>query len=316
MSSHLSAPPANRTKRIAPPAYEALAEALAVIFWNKGPFERFVRGELHDHPELLAKIDFSLTKRIVAGAVAVMLQSDARYQQTAIQIMVDIADMQRFTNLASQPDADRLLTDANRAVSDLRVLTAKYRRNIDEQQLLDARLRADSLRTASEHQFVKHLASLRDEFTDMHTSTNPHVRGKQFEGVLYRLFEFHDLQPRLAYDIAHEQIDGSFTFDTDTFLLEAKWWNAPIERDAADIFSRKIERKGRNTLGLFVAVNGFTSGFTSMEHTNGAPFITIDGGDLLHVLDSRISLEDILRRKVRYLNDTGRNYLPITAILS
>jgi hypothetical protein len=44
----------NVSKRIAPGAYQALRDALAVVFWRKRPFENFLRAALRDDPELLA----------------------------------------------------------------------------------------------------------------------------------------------------------------------------------------------------------------------------------------------------------------------
>jgi hypothetical protein len=57
-----------KSKRIAPQAYEALAEALAVIHWNKQPYETYLPRHFHDHPELLARLDFTQTKWVLTGA--------------------------------------------------------------------------------------------------------------------------------------------------------------------------------------------------------------------------------------------------------
>jgi len=50
-------------------AGSALADALAVIFWNKQPVARYLRGMLRDVPELLADLDFyGETKRGVPAS--------------------------------------------------------------------------------------------------------------------------------------------------------------------------------------------------------------------------------------------------------
>ncbi|WP_329447118.1 hypothetical protein [Streptomyces canus] len=54
--------PDARKKTINPSAYNALADALTVIFWNKPPFERYVRGMLQDHSELLTRLNFGAPK--------------------------------------------------------------------------------------------------------------------------------------------------------------------------------------------------------------------------------------------------------------
>jgi hypothetical protein len=87
-------------KRISSNAYQALREALPVVFHYKRSFESFLRSALRDHPELLAGINFGDLKRYVADEVVRRLVRDeARYQQTTIDLMVAIAGMERFPDL-------------------------------------------------------------------------------------------------------------------------------------------------------------------------------------------------------------------------
>jgi hypothetical protein len=123
------------------------------------------------------------------------------------------------------------------------------------------------------------------------------------------------LEPRLAYKIALEQIDGSFSFDTDDYILESRWRAESASRGDADIFAAKVRSKGKNALGLFVSVNGFKSTFLE-RFKESTPFITMEGGDLYAVLDNRIRLDDLLRAKKRHANETGSCYLPISHIVS
>jgi hypothetical protein len=46
----------------------------------------------------------------------------------------------------------------------------------------------------------------------MHNSDDPHSRGKDFEGFINWLFGLFDLEPRAAYSLDREQIDGAFRF--------------------------------------------------------------------------------------------------------
>jgi len=302
-------------KRITAQAYEALAEALAAICWNKAPFERHVRMALHDHPELLARLDFSQVKRSVAGIVVQLLAQDARYHQTTLQLMTELAEMTVFPNLASQPDADQLTTRARNAIEALRKITAQYRADLDGQERIQAQQRAAQVQQAAQRRFDETLEAVKAEFVMLSASSDPQGRGRQFESVLYRLLDLHDMQPRIAYNVPFEQIDGSFTFDTDDFLLEAKWCQPRIERDQADVFAAKVQRKGRNTLGLFVSISGFTQGFLEIPHAHGCPFITLDGDDLYLMLDGRVRLDEVLQRKRRHLNDTGQCHLAVRSFL-
>lgn len=53
-------------KRIHPGAYQALREALSVVFWYKRNFKNYLHMALRDHPELLAGLNFDDYKRWAA----------------------------------------------------------------------------------------------------------------------------------------------------------------------------------------------------------------------------------------------------------
>ncbi len=96
-----------KAKRIDARAYNALADALAVIFWNKQPLARYLRGMLRDVPERLADLDFyGEKKRETAGRlVDHLLDEEARYQAVTIALMLNIAAMDSFPNLEAATTA-------------------------------------------------------------------------------------------------------------------------------------------------------------------------------------------------------------------
>lgn len=144
--------------------------------------------------------------------------------------------------------------------------------------------------------------------------SDPQARGRAFEGFLNELFRLFDLDPKAAYSLEREQIDGAFSFDTDDYVLEAKWWKTPMSRENLDVFATKVRRKGRNALGLYVAINGFTSDALA-EYASCTPFTTMDGLDLMAVLEERVRLDDLLRRKKRHMNETGSCHFPASEML-
>jgi hypothetical protein len=146
-------------------------------------------------------------------------------------------------------------------------------------------------------------------------ATDPHQRGYQFEFLLNELFLLYDLEPRLAYKLAHEQIDGSFTFDTDDYIVEARWRVDPADRPDGDVFAKKVERKGKNAVGLFISVNGFTEALRKV-FSESTPFVIMNGADLYAVLDNRVRLDDLIRAKKRHANETGSCYLPASQVVS
>ncbi|MET8044861.1 restriction endonuclease [Micromonospora sp. NPDC005215] len=298
-------------KRINPNAYNALADALAVVVWNKPAFGRLVRGLVRGAPELLADLDFDNdTKRETAGRlVDALMANETRYQELTISIMLNLAQMESFPNLEIQRDRDEKLAAAKAAVAHLRTWTKVHRSKIDEWERRAAEREAAARQGERVRTFSKSLETLKNEFVSMASATDPHKRGIQFEVFLNHLFNLFDLEPRASYSLEREQIDGAFSFDTDDYILEAKWWKGPIGRDQLDIFASKIRRKGKNALGLYISVNEFTSD-AKQEFASATPFITMTGEDLYCILDERLRLDDVLRRKKRHMNETGNCYLP------
>jgi hypothetical protein len=167
---------------------------------------------------------------------------------------------------------------------------------------------------AALRKFTDDLRALEAEFLAMHASEeSPQDRGRRFQDFLTALFELFDLEPRLAYSLQSEQIDGSVTFDTDDYIVEARWRKDPVERDDADVFASNVKRKGKNALGLFVSVSGFTRGALN-AYSEATPFMAMDGVDLMAVLGQQIRLDDLLRRKKRYANETGACFFPVSRI--
>jgi hypothetical protein len=109
--------------------------------------------------------------------------------------------------------------------------------------------------------------------------------------------------------LPHEQVDGSLSFDTDDYVVEARWRKKPAEPGDLHIFKNKVEGKGRNALGIFVSVHGFTSGALT-HYSSMSPFVVFTGDDLFMVLDARVRLDDLLRAKKWHVNETGDCYLP------
>lgn len=126
-------------------------------------------------------------------------------------------------------------------------------------------------------------------------------------------FELFDLDPKASFKITGEQIDGAFTFEGIDYLLEARWQRDQVDPAALDVFDGKIRRKLENTLGLFVAINGFSDTAVGNHSRTRPTMILMDGADLWAVLEGRLPLPDVLRRKRRHAAQTGEILLHVSA---
>ncbi len=307
------------SKRISTEAYQALRDALASVTWFRRPFESFVTTALRDNPELVAGLNFSSdTKRNVADElVRRLVVSESRYQDVTLHLMLEIAAMTRFADIEQLPEPDRAtrLADAREAVARLKAITEQFDVQLKAQERLqvereETRAGAEALR-----RFDGDIAALKARFLALQSASDPRQRGYDFESLLSDLFKLFDMEPRLAYSTETEQIDGSLSFDTDDYILEAKWITESVSRAAADAFAMKVRRKGKNALGLFVAANGFSAAALT-TYRESTPFIAMDGGDVFLVLDGRVRLDDLLRAKRRHANETGSCHLSASELLS
>jgi restriction endonuclease Mrr len=223
--------------------------------------------------------------------------------------MLEVTQMDRFPSLVRQQNGEQLLAQAREAVANLLRWTKQHQGLLDEKERFAAELTQSQARMQVQQGFTAKLAELKKQFGELAAMSNRQKAGRLFEPFLNELFHLFDLEPRLSYELASEQIDGSMTFDTDDYIIEAKWWKEPMQREHFDTFDAKVKRKGKNALGLFMAVNGFTAG-ARREYNQRTSFLTMDGGDLICVLDGRITLDELLRRKKRYANETGNCYFP------
>ncbi|MFD4538748.1 restriction endonuclease [Streptomyces bauhiniae] len=303
-------------KPISPAAYGALEAALKHIFWYKNDLEGFVRRWAKDHPELVAGINFSGYKWQTAEDFVDRLHADEpRYTGLAFRLMVEVSEMTSFPKLRRLPDADALTAEAREAVAELKKCMDRHRGLIADDAQFASDLAAHRAVTDSRHSFAEQLSELKDEFLRLEAEPNRQQAGREFEPFLNRLFRLFDLEPRLSYNLPYEQIDGSITYDTDVYVVDAKWLKEPVEVHYLGSFVEKVRHKTTNTLGLYISVRGFTKGARE-RYADGTCFITMEGVDLFLVLDGHITLDELLSRKKRHANDTGSCYFPASLMLN
>jgi hypothetical protein len=138
----------------------------------------------------------------------------------------------------------------------------------------------------------------------------PQARGYEFERFLRELFEAYGLAPRASFRTVGEQIDGSFQLQNETYLLEAKWQNAPIGAGDLHTFEGKLGEKASWSRGLFLSISGFSQDGL-IAFGRGKRVVCMDGFDLYEILRLRISFEETVAAKVRRAAETGKPYVSV-----
>lgn len=157
----------------------------------------------------------------------------------------------------------------------------------------------------------KAIAALQGKLMEL-ANLSPHERGFAFERFLSDLFALFALTPRGFFRLTGEQIDGSFEFKDEVYLLEARWQGASAGNTDLLAFSGKVDSKAQWSRGLFVRYSGFTpEGLEAFGRGRPTNIICMDGLDLFHVLDGKLNLLEVLYRKVRRAAETNRAFVQV-----
>jgi hypothetical protein len=305
-------------QRIAPEAYPALADALAVIYWRRQHLLRFLQAELASTPELLAGIDWTgEPKRVSVGQlVDRLIASEHRLPRITIDLMVTIAGFDDFSHLLREEDGPAKAAEARAAVTRMRRLAGRHAELIAEREAADRRAAAAADAAAAHRELAGQLRMLQQRLWTLEGVQDARRRGLQLERFLFDLFGLFDLEPRGPFVLTGEQIDGAFSFDTDDYLLEARWRRQLAAPADLAVFERKVSTKTHKTSGLFVSMHGFTTAAVDKFTGVGTCLLLAEGSDLVAVIEGRIDLGELLTRKRRHAAETGCPLLTAAQILT
>jgi hypothetical protein len=160
------------------------------------------------------------------------------------------------------------------------------------------------------------LAALQRSLLEV-SSLPPHDRGFAFETFLNGLFDAYKLAPRGSFRVVGEQIDGSFQFHGETYLVEARWREAQAAEGDLLVFSGKVSGKAKWSRGLFISHSGFTvDGLDAFARGKATCIICMDGLDLYHVIEGKLDLREVLERKSRRAAETNQAFVPVRELFS
>jgi len=303
-------------KKIAPAALNALKEALALVYWYKSDLRSFLTQSMAD-PTILSRLDWQDYKRnIVSRLIDFLSRNEDVYQRQLLRLMTDVARIQDFSHLARLEDGKAKANEAQAAVEALQIQIDGLDAFLEEEGEIERR-REEAYERRVKMDAVQHaLQEMNREYLDLLTSEDPQGRGYRLEKILSRLFEIFDLDPRASFKVSGEQIDGAFTFESTDYLLEAKWQKEPVRAADLDSLAGKLNRKLDNTLGLYLAINGYSDDGVRAHSSGRRLTLLMDGSDIMAVIEGRIDLVQLLLRKRRAAAQTGNIYLKVHEILT
>lgn len=296
------------SKKFNASALIALKEALAQIYWYKKDLRSFLINTL-ENPFIFANINWDNYKITIADSVIETLAGNDKYRDELIKLFMAVSTMSDFSHLERLDDGKEKAIKAKKAVEALRKYTSDYQKIWDEKRQADEKRTAYAKKLEELSFFKSQLEDLNKEYCQLVTTNDLQNRGYRLEIILRKLFDLFDLDSKASFKIEGEQIDGAFTFDSVDYLFEAKWQSELVRANDLDSLASKVQRKLDNTLGLFLSINGFSPDGIRAHSSGRKVLLLMDGSDIMAVLEGRIELPELLRRKRRHAAQTGEIYL-------
>lgn len=152
-----------------------------------------------------------------------------------------------------------------------------------------------------------------DNFAGLVSSEDKKKRGFLLENLLERVFSLYEISTQKSFkrNEGGEQIDGAFKLESWYYLVECKWTQKLTDIRQLDSLYGKISRSGKQTLGLFLSINGWSKNVCPLlKQNHDKSIILMDGYDLRCVLveHNNLHLKDLLLKKLEYLNFEGEPF--------
>lgn len=293
----------------------ALKEAVRNVFWKKSEIRRaFQRSGAPS--SLLSSIDWENNKSWDSVDQSLEALNSSSNGEPVIRKLA--------TETLRYPDGKHLAWAGQERVDAadmaLKLLREVLSEKKEEKRKAEASVRAreEALDDANRYKLrATKLQELYSEYTGWFAVSDVHERGLRFERILSELFDLFDLAPRGSFRRKGEQIDGAFVLSGDHFLLEAKWQKEPVNLADLRDLDGAVKTSLENTLGLYVAVMGFsTDAIDAYAMGNRPTILCMDGSDVIMVLEGRIDLCDLLARKKQIAVQRRKIFVTAQSILS
>lgn len=232
--------------------------------------------------------------------------------------------IRKIIDLAAGWDAFHLAQDEYKA----RAVVQKAREIAGVLVEADAREREAQLRAAQERaarQQSERKAILRQQsalllaqFDQASVDGEPHDRGYLLQDLLNRTFDLHGIAVARAFqrNAGGEQIDGAFEMEGWHYIVECRWRNKLANIRELDGLYGQVARSGRQTMGLFLSINGWSENVVPLMKQNpDKSIILMEGFDLRTVLSEVFDLRRLLKAKISRLNLEAEPYMSISSLL-
>jgi hypothetical protein len=255
-----------------------------------------------------------LSKRQIAPLVLNAIEKGDEFQQILHRI-VDLTAHWTSFHLADDEFAARATVQKARellgSLKDMEAQEAAQRETARKEE-------AQRNERERSQRFSKQLQLLLLMFDDLASSTDLQRRGYHLQDLLNRAFDLHEIPVVKSFtrNAGGEQIDGAFKMEGWHYLLECRWRDRLADIRQLDGLKGQVDRSGRQTMGLFLSIQGWSHKVVPLLKQNPDKSIFLmEGFDLRNVLAGTARLDDLLKAKLAKLNLEAEPFLSVSEYL-
>jgi len=294
---------------VTPRLVELTYEAALRSYWRKEALRKFLRG-MHVAEGHLATWAHDESKREFLDRTFSKLQGFSKGRAVILTMARELATQTTFPDLRGWEDSALKIADATRATVELR----QYLRQQDEAAQGQVDKAAARAKAASERQLVQRhtldRVKLQKRLEALHGAIGTQQGGYDFQDWFYDAAEFSEVACRRPYVAHGRQIDGTLTNEGTTYLVELKFSASQAAATDVDSLKAKVDSKADNTMGILIAISGFSSIAIQQASGSLSKLLLLDGSHLYLFLQGAVTLPELIARVRRHASQTGDAYLP------
>ena len=194
---------------------------------------------------------------------------------------------------------------------------ADVRERTEHEQLLKEA--AERTRKEREAVFRQQSQLLLTQFDDAAFQGDPHQRGYLLQDLLNRVFDLHRIPVVRSFqrNEGGEQIDGAFEMEGWHYIVECRWRARLANIRDLDGLSGQGSRSGRQTMGVFLSIEGWSEHVIPLLKQNPEKSIFLmEGYDLRSVLSNQVDLRRLLKAKLTALNLEAEPFFSVSRLLA
>ncbi|WP_369546984.1 hypothetical protein [Bacillus velezensis] len=244
-------------------------------------------------------------------------------EQKFIKSVIEIAsDWNRFHLAGDEFLARATVQKAREVLNRIEIMEVAEAQLLEEEKKR-AKLRFEELKRKVRQERKKEIINrsnlLLMMFDEMATKeSNPQKKGYLLEELTNLLFQIYDIALIESFrrNSGGEQIDGAFKLDGWHYIVEMKWTKQLTDMSQLDSLHGKLSRSGKQTMGVFISINGWSPNVVPLMKQNPHKSIFLmDGFDLRMVLNCEIDLIDLLQKKIAHFNLMAEPYIGANSLI-